>query len=159
MQDGYNFKQLSKEILTMSRAKDWETARKEWALIDIIEAEEPETCLCGHYPIIEICEIHNRVTGITAEVGNVCVKRFLGVRSDLIFAAVKRIRKNIEKSLNADSIAFFKQKGLLNDWEYDFLQDTMRKRNLTFRQMETRTRINRKVLGAISRRGFQGLSH
>lgn len=140
----------------MSQATDWETARKEWALVDIIEADEPETCLCGHYPIMEICEIRNRVTGITAEVGNVCVKRFLGVRSDLIFTAVKKIRKDIEKSLNADSIAFFKQRGLLNDWEYGFLQDTMRKRNLSFKQMEARIKINRKVLAAISKRGFQG---
>jgi len=82
----------------MSRATDWETARKEWALVDIIEADEPETCLCGHYPIMEICEIRNRVIGKTTEVGNVCVKRFLGVRSDLIFTAVKKIRKDIEKS-------------------------------------------------------------
>ncbi len=97
MEDGYNFRQLSKEILAKSRAEDWETARKEWALVDIIEADEPEACLCGHYPIMEICEIRNRVTGITTEVGNVCVKRFLGVRSDLIFTAVKKIRKDIKK--------------------------------------------------------------
>ena len=158
MGDGYNFKQLSQAILSMSKATDWETARKEWVLVDVIEADEPETCLCSHYPIIEICEIRNRVTGHTTEVGNVCVKRFLGVRSDLIFTGIKRIRKDIEKSLNADSIAFFHQRGLLNNWEYQFLQNTMRKRNLTFRQMETRRQINQKVLSALSRRGFQGQS-
>ncbi|WP_316859231.1 hypothetical protein [uncultured Cohaesibacter sp.] len=158
MGDGYNFKQLSQAILSMSKATDWETARKEWVLVDVIEADEPETCLCSHYPIIEICEIRNRVTGHTTEVGNVCVKRFLGVRSDLIFTGIKRIRKDIEKSLNADSIAFFHQRGLLNNWEYQFLQNTMRKRNLTFKQMETRRQINQKVLSALSRRGFQGQS-
>ena len=155
MSEGYNFRQLKAAILSMSKATDWETARKEWALIDIIEADEPETCLCGHFPIVEICAIHNRVTDQTTEVGNVCVKRFLGVRSDLIFTGIKKIRKDPTKSLNADSIAFFRQSGLLTDWEYGFLQDTMRKRNLSFKQTETRQRINLKVLGAVSRRGLQ----
>jgi hypothetical protein len=93
MNDGYNFIQLKKEILSLSKAEDWETARKEWALVEDYEADEPETCLCGHFPIIEICEIRNRVTNALAEVGNRCVKRFLGFRSDLIFDALKRIRK------------------------------------------------------------------
>ena len=155
MADGYNFKRLSQAIRAMSKATDWETARKEWALVDIIEADEAETCLCGHHPILEICEIHNRVTGQTTEVGNVCVKRFLGVRSDLIFTGVKRVRKDLKKSLNADCIAFFRQRGLLTDWEYGFLQDTLRTRHLTSKQLETRKQINRKVLDAISRRGLQ----
>lgn len=156
MSESYNFRQLSRAILALSKASDWETARKEWALVDIIEAETPETCLCGHYPIIEICEIHNRLTGNTTEVGNVCVKRFLGVRSDLIFTALKRIRKDPEKSLNADAIAFFRQRKLLTDWEYGFLRDTMRKRSLSEKQLNVRRRINEKILNAVSRRGFQG---
>ncbi|WP_370173021.1 MULTISPECIES: hypothetical protein [Hyphomonas] len=155
MGDGYNFRQLSKAILSMSRATDWETARKEWALVDIIEADIAETCLCGHHPIWEICAIHNRVTGHKTDVGNVCVKRFLGVRSDLIFTGVKRIRKDETKSLNADSIAFFYQRGILNDWEYGFLQSTLRKRTLSTKQMASRVAINKKVLAAISKRGLQ----
>src|SRR5665647_3036704 len=99
MGDGYNFKVLSAKILKLSKATDWETARKEWALIDIHESDEPETCLCEHFPIIEICEIRNNVTQHRTEVGNVCVKRFLGIRSDLIFAALKRIKKDSNKSL------------------------------------------------------------
>ena len=156
MSESYNFRQLSRAILSMSKATDWETARKEWSLVNIIEAETPETCLCGHYPIIEICEISNRLTGHRTEVGNVCVKRFLGVRSDLIFTALKRIRKDADKSLNADAITFFRERSLLTDWEYGFLQDTMRKRNLSPKQLATRRRINDKVLKAVSRRGFQG---
>lgn len=156
MGDGHNFRQLREGILALSQASDWEVARKEWSLVDISEADEPDTCLCGHFPIIEICQIANRVTGQRTEVGNRCVKRFLGFRSDLIFAAIKRIRKDITKSLNADAIAFFNERGLLTTWEYGFLQDTMQKRALSPAQSTTRQRINEKVLAAISRRGFQG---
>lgn len=156
MGEGHNFKQLRDGILVLSNATDWEVAQKEWSLVNVYEADEPETCLCGHFPIMEICQISNRITGHRTEVGNRCVQRFLGVRSDLIFTAIKRIRKNISKSLNADAIAFFKERGALNDWEYGFLQDTKNKRNLSTAQMTARRRINAKILSAISRRGFKG---
>lgn len=156
MGDGYNFKQLREGILELSRAADWDVARKEWSLVNVYEADEPETCLCGHFPIVEICQISNRVTGHGTEVGNRCVRRFLGFRSDLIFAAIKRIRKDMSRSLNADAIAFFKERGALNEWEYGFLQDTKNKRSLSTRQMTVRRRINAKILSAINRRGFKG---
>ena len=156
MGDGHNFKQLRYAILALSQAREWEVARKEWSLVDISEADEPETCLCCHFPIIEICTIANRVTGHRAEIGNTCVKRFLGLRSDLSFAAIKRIRKDITKSLNADAVVFFNERGLLTAWEYKFLQDTLAKRVLSPAQSAARENINRKVLSAVSRRGFQG---
>lgn len=156
MGEGHNFKQLKEAILTLSSASDWEAARKEWSLVDISEADEPQTCQCGHFPIVEICTIANRVTKHRAEIGNRCVKRFLGLRSDLIFAAIKRIRKDIEKSLNADAIVFFYERGFFNAWEYGFLNDTMNKRSLSGPQMATRLKLNHKVLEAVSRRGFQG---
>ena len=51
MGDGFNFKQLKTEILERSRAKDWDAAKAEWRLVDVYEADEPDTCLCGHHPI------------------------------------------------------------------------------------------------------------
>lgn len=98
MADGYNFQHLQSEILARSLATDWETAKKEWSLLSISEADEPETCLCSHFPIIELCTIANRITNIQVDVGNVCVKRFLGFRSDLIFASIKRIRSDLTRS-------------------------------------------------------------
>jgi hypothetical protein len=154
MADGYNFQQLKRHILPLSSAATWEVAVKEWGLTGIHEADEPETCPCGHFPIIEVCSIRNRVTGHSTEVGNVCVKRFLGLRSDLIFAAIKRIRSDPDKALNADAVAFFYERGLLNEWEYKFCQSTMRLRNLTAPQLAKRRDINRKVLAAIKKRGL-----
>jgi hypothetical protein len=154
MGDGYNFEQLKTAILALSRATDWETAKKEWRLVDISEADEPERCLCGHYPIIELCTIANATTGNAVDVGNVCVKRFLGFRSDLIFQSLKRIRADLDKSLGPDATAFFNQRGVINDWEYQFLQSTLRKRDLSDRQLLTRRKINEKVLASVRRRGL-----
>jgi hypothetical protein len=154
MGDGYNFQQLKAEILKRSRATEWEAAKKEWRLRDILEAPKPETCLCGHYPIIELCTIHNTTTGKSVDVGNVCVKKFFGFRSDLIFQSLKRIRKEITKGLGDEAVVFFYERGLINDWEYEFLQSTMRKRTLSPNQMTKRREINEKVLAHVRRRGL-----
>lgn len=154
MSDGYNFQHLKAEILALSRATDWETAKTEWKLIGISEAEERETCLCGHFPIIELCTITNQVTDRTADVGNICVKRFLGFRSDLIFASIKRIRKDPDKSIGADAAVFFHERGIINAWEYRFQQNTFRKRDITSKQLGTRHTINQKILAYVARRGI-----
>jgi hypothetical protein len=156
MGDGYNFVQLKKHILPLSKAVDWETARNEWSLTEIYESDDLETCPCGHHPIVEICVIHNRITGKNTEVGNVCVKRFLGIRSDLIFSAIKKIRRDNTKALNAPAIALFHQHKILNGWEYSFYQDTMRLRILSEAQLAKRISINEKVIAAIKKRGFKG---
>lgn len=155
MGEGYNFQQLRAHILPLSSATTWEAAVSEWNLVGIHEADVPETCPCGHFPIIEICLIHNRFTNHSTEVGNVCVNRFLGLRSDLIFTAIKRVRKDPHKSLNTDAIAFFHERRVLNEWECNFCQSTMRLRRLTSAQLSKRRDINQKVLAAIQRRGFQ----
>jgi hypothetical protein len=58
--------------------------------------------------------------------------------------------------LNEDGIVFFHEKGLLNDREYRFLDDTRLKRKLSGKQLGWRLKINRKVLTAVKRRGFRG---
>jgi hypothetical protein len=42
---------LTEEILKRSQSNVWDMAKLEWKLNEIYEAEEPETCLCGHFPI------------------------------------------------------------------------------------------------------------
>ena len=51
---------LTNEIIGLSQSKVWDTAKLEWSLSQIYEADEPERCLCGHFPIIEICILQNK---------------------------------------------------------------------------------------------------
>lgn len=71
---------LIQEILARSKSNNWDEAKTEWKLIEIIEAEEPETCLCGHYPIIELCELRNTLNGKGAVVGNHLLRNSWGFR-------------------------------------------------------------------------------
>lgn len=149
--DGYNFRQLRDAILARSDSKIWEAAKLEWRLHQISEADEPETCLCTHFPIIEICTLRNTKNGKFADVGNVCVKKFMGIRSDKIFSCIKRIRKDMDKAPNAETIELLHEQRLLSTWERSFSHDTIRKRNLSAGQLLKRHEINRKILENIVR--------
>lgn len=142
---------LTEEILKRSQSKVWDLAKLEWKLHEIYEADEPETCLCGHFPIIEICTLRNKFNAQSATVGNCCVKKFIGLPSDLIFQAVKRIRKDNRRTLNAEAIQHAYEKGWINEWEYNFSVDTMRKRKLSAKQLQTRTKVNEKMLANMKR--------
>tara|TARA_R110001583_G_scaffold195451_1_gene373762 strand:- start:3628 stop:4086 length:459 start_codon:yes stop_codon:yes gene_type:complete len=142
---------LIEEIIKRSQSQAWEAAKIEWSLHQIYEADEPETCLCGHFPIIEVCNIQNKFNGNVATVGNCCVKKFIGLPSDLIFQAVKRVRKDQEKSLNAEAIGHAYENNWISEWEYNFSIDTMRKRKLSVKQLQTRMKVNKKMLSNMKR--------
>jgi hypothetical protein len=147
---------LKEEILKRSQSKIWNIAKVEWGLSEIYEADEKETCLCGHFPIIEICILQNKLNAQFATVGNCCVKKFIGLPSDLIFQAVKRVRKDNQKSLNAQAIQHAYEKGWINEWEYKFTIDTMHKRNLSAKQLQTRMTVNEKMLANMRRSNVHG---
>jgi hypothetical protein len=144
--------QLTSEIVSRSVARTWDAAKLEWELKEVYEADEPETCLCGHHPIIELCVLGNKLNRKSATVGNCCVKKFIGLPSDKIFQAVKRVRKDGTKSLNAEAIDYAFKRGWINAWEKDFYFDIMRKRNLTPKQVAKKTQINEKYLANMKQR-------
>ncbi|EGR2186260.1 hypothetical protein ACEV74_23125 [Vibrio parahaemolyticus] len=142
---------LTEEIIKLSQSQLWDVAKSEWTLYEIYEADEPERCLCGHFPIIEICTLKNKLNSNYATVGNCCVKKFIGLPSDKIFQAIKRVRKDDEKSLNAEAISHAYDKGWVNDWEKSFYLDVMRKRKLTPNQLNKKTQINNKLASKMKR--------
>jgi hypothetical protein len=136
---------LMEEIIRRSQANTWDVAKLEWTLEEIYRAEEFETCLCDHFPIIEICVLRNKLNKDIAEIGNCCIKKFIGLPSK-IFQAIKRIRRDIKKSLNSEAIQYAFDHGWFNQWEKDFYLDVMRKRNLSSKQIVIKMRVNKNFL-------------
>lgn len=147
---------LTTEIINRSQSNNWDAAKLEWLLQEVFESDDPDTCLCGHFPINEICILRNSVTGNQVVVGNCCVKKFIGLPSDKLFQAVKRIRKGLENSLNADAIQHAYEKGWITQWEANFYFDIMRKRIFSPKQKGIKIRINEKVLRNMQRRRWNG---
>jgi|TARA_Y100000310_G_scaffold175913_2_gene176063 hypothetical protein len=146
-------KKLMEEILKMSLSSDWDEAKEEWRLVYIsVLDEDLRTCLCGHSPIKEVCEIHNTKTNKVAEVGNVCVNHFLGIDTTSFMPALRRITKDPTKSMGEALFYFAVCKMRLSGWDQKFLQNTMSNRasSLSFKQESSRVRINKKVIRELS---------
>jgi hypothetical protein len=89
----HNFKILREEILVRSVSKVWELAVGEWELIEITQ-RSPGICLCTHQPIVNHCILRNNLNERIAVVGNVCVKRFMGINADKLFRSLRRTAAN-----------------------------------------------------------------
>ena len=156
MRETSNGARLREEILARSVEKTWEHARPEWSLAHIEFAEEPRTCLCGHYPIIELCYLGNRLNHEEALVGNVCVTRFFDLGSHLVFDGLRRVLLDATRPLNAAATAFAAERGWVTAWEVGFLGNTVRKRQLSSRQEATRVKINTALTARVRRGPREG---
>jgi len=143
----HNQYQLFREIISRSVGKTWDEAVKEWDLVGVLQGDSPETCLCGHYPILELCFLRNVRNGATATVGNVCVNRFMNIPSQSIFDGLARVRAGVRNAMNPAVLDWAVVQGWVTPWEERFYRDTWRKRVLSERQLHQRIRINNHVLG------------
>jgi len=142
--------QLIQEILKLSEAGQWEKAKLEWQLEDIW-FEPRGTCLGGHFPITEHCRIENELNHNRAVVGNCCVRRFIGLPSNEIFAAFKRVKRDPLKSLNQSTLDYAKRRLWINDREYDFYSDIVSKRKLSPKQESYKRYINETIIARIGK--------
>lgn len=140
-----NFERLRNHILPLSHAHTFEAARTEWVLELIEVSDEFDSCPCGQ-EIKEHCYIRNTVTGNETYVGNVCVNRFIGIKTGNLFDGLRRIKENPSANPNLAVIAYAESKGFLFDKESEFLRATTRKRILTIRQKAWKEKINRRIL-------------
>lgn len=137
---------LKEKLFSLSKSLTWDEAVKEWKLSHIKYVKEPDTCACGHYPIKEICTLLNIKTDNFLEVGNHCVKHFLKSDYSYLFDSFKSLSKSPTKSVNEKTLSWFLSQTLINEWEYSFYSDILRKRNLSQKQMIYKLKINLKIL-------------
>lgn len=140
---------LIPRIIDLSESNTWDSAVKEWD-VEYIEFEDDAVvdCLCGHRNIKELCHIHNRNNDARTIVGNCCVQKFMNLPSSKMFAAVKRVAKDLTKSLNSEVLEL----ALGNKWittkDCWFYMDILSKRKLSTKQMRWKRSINVKVAKA-----------
>lgn len=142
---------LAQEIILLSNAQNWDSAKKEWDFTHAYMSDFSQTCLCGHYPIKEICVIANSENGNQTEVGNCCVNKFLGIESgNKIFTSIKRVKEDVSKSMSAEVLEYLFEKKAIDNFEYEFYSDVIRKRNFSEKQLNIKERINKKLIAFTS---------
>ena len=138
---------LIDEIIARSEAKTWDLAKKEWSFKYIFIHQMYKTCLCGHYPIKNICIIINDKNNIPVEVGNCCVEKFIGLDiGTKIINSIVRLQKDITKSMCIEALNYLNKYKIVSEYEYLFYVDTIRKKKLSDKQQPIRCRINQKLI-------------
>jgi len=143
-------KLLMQRIVEMSQADTWEVAKQEWDEdgIEVAFKYGDHRCLCNHR-IQEKCWLRNRLNGTRTYVGNVCIRRFWGLDLALAIDGLRRIYQDIDAACNAALITYCYEKHLVNEWEHSFLENTMKKRNLSKLQKAKRRTINCRIITAL----------
>ena len=142
---------LREEIINLSESDQWDFAKFEWNFEFAYYANEPQNCLCGHYPIRNICVIKNRKSSIVTEVGNCCINKFLGIDDgNKIFSSIKKLKDDIKGSMSAEVIDYLHRKNGISDFDYKFYKSIYRKRILSAKQWKIKEQINRKFLNFTS---------
>ena len=138
---------LTEEIVNLSESKEWDFAKLEWTFESAYYAEELQICLCGHYPIKNICVIKNRRNSSVTEVGNCCINKFLGIdEGNKIFSSIKKLKDSETASMSLEVIEYIYKKKGLSDFEYNFYKSIYRKRIISDKQLDIKKRINQKFL-------------
>jgi hypothetical protein len=139
------------EIISLSESNEWDFAKLEWKFDSAYYAEDLQGCLCGHYPIKNICVIKNRKNSFITEVGNCCINKFLGINDgNKIFSSLKRVKEDITASISAEVIEYLYRKNAISDFDYKFYKSIWRKRVMSIKQWEIKKRINDQFLNFTS---------
>ena len=138
---------LTEEIIKLSNSDIWSSAKLEWNFEYAYYSEELQRCLCGHYPIKNVCVIKNSDNKNETEVGNCCVNKFLGIEDgNKIFTSIKKLKIDKSKSMSPEVLEYLRKKNVLTEFDYKFYSDTIRKRKLSDKQLAIRERINQKLI-------------
>lgn len=147
MGSGHNFQKFKDAILKLSNSPEWAEAKPEWELHCVYNDPSQRSCECGHQPIRQICVIKNKENGNEAEVGNVCIHKFMQFASQRIFAVLRRVQAEITKSLNPASLDLFARRGAITQEEAEDYKAYWRKRkSLNDEDRAQKLDINERVL-------------
>lgn len=148
----HNGRVLTAALLSLSESDDWPDAVGEWRVADayIVPDDRPmRRCVCGHSPIRNVFVLENRSTGERAEVGCVCVRRFLPDATPVDpFAVLDRVRKNPCAAVKPDEVGVLAELGWVAPKDVLFLRSTGRKpfARLSPAQRRWRLDANRRLL-------------
>lgn len=138
---------LIEEIIDLSEANIWDFAKLEWEFTSAYYSDEEQRCLCGHYPIRNICVITNKINSALTEVGNCCINKFLGIDDgNKIFTSIKRIKEKPKSSMSTEVLEYLYSKNTISDFDYKFYKSIFRRTSMSLKQWDIKEKINQKLL-------------
>lgn len=140
-------RKLRKAVLAESVSDEWELAKKEWAVLEVLYKKEPSSCACNH-EIFWRHIIYNLHTKAQIRVGSCCVEHF-GTHLEAMPEAMKRnlrkMRDNDDVYPTMTTVDYYHDIGILAMKDRNFYNSIHKKRNLSPAQLKWKRDIARRV--------------
>lgn len=134
-------------ILAQSHSSAWNNARLEWWIACDIKLKSNETthCVCGTKLSASYCILVHQFDRNRLTLGRDCAKFFNRIGPQDLCDGLPIVRLNPEVAFKGSVIQHLYGRQIIDQWERDFYVSTYCKKQLTFRQLEFRVRINEKI--------------
>lgn len=139
----------------MSEADDWFLAKDEWSFLypEFVD-NDYTSCPCGHV-IHELCWLKNSINMRETFVGNVCVKKFMGLKTATIFKHFKELMEKPYDLPHTVLLEYALNRNIIGQPEYKILY-TRSRLKLSVQQSEQvwLERLNYRILNNITLHGL-----
>ncbi len=123
---------------------------EDYTLIDFYYTNQSSVCRCGHTPINNIAVIENIYTKESYEIGCICKRLFdkehnytATFEADTLLTSLRKFVRT--DKLSAKFILWCRHINIINTWEYNFLNNTFRKKSLSEKQDHYTKEIKSKI--------------
>lgn len=129
------------KIIDLSHEKTFPEVIDEWKLVDHNHADEWEKCLCGHR-IKQVFYLFNQMTKVKVKAGNCCITAF---NSNWGRVCARYLRADKTNNLKDAEIDFAYTCKMINKWEYEFLNDTYKRKHFSDKQANMIAKLTKKI--------------
>ena len=141
---------LIESVMHNSVSQDWDSAIDEWMIVGYEFVNGDGVCECGKEQISQLNYVRNRYTGHELIVGSECINKFFYADISGIHPSIRRVSKDINKSLYVRLVQTACQNGIISEADRRFYLDIINKRKLSAKQQSWKQSINSKILYNIS---------
>lgn len=134
-----NHTKFKTTLIESSTSNNYEEALKEWKLQYLIKKES--NCICGQH-IINNCIFKNLTNNNYITIGNVCVKKFLGVDYIKEF----NIKSIVERFYTSTKLRYLVENKILTEYEREFINNVPTIKHTTIKQEELFFKLHKKVI-------------
>jgi hypothetical protein len=144
------FEIFKRRIIENSEADNYKDACAEWVVVGVdYDSSDESECICTHH-IRQVITIKNRHNNKQVDVGSDCIEKIEGLPNTEIYKGaisnLKELKNSCDATIGSDLIQYIRLSNIIEERHIKFLEQMRCKRQLSAKQAEYYSGLQRKVL-------------
>ncbi|MEZ8274183.1 hypothetical protein AB6C54_23550 [Vibrio splendidus] len=140
---------LFKQIIDLSRARNWDEAKKEWRFKDFSQGIADVTCLCGKCSISKVFTLHNRYTESKIGLGSSCIRKFIPFTDKTLRNNAIEVLQDNTKQFHLNIMNQCVAQGIIDQIELFHYLPVRKRKSIEPRKLEHRIAVNKRVASSL----------